>query len=96
MPPFALSCGSTRPPRGRKKRDVKAFCSTLTVSPHKSAAIINAIGEEIAAARNIAWIPSDFKKRDGYLRSCRMCREMDIYRQNYCGCRFSLTSEATE
>lgn len=79
-----------------KKEGLKAFCSTLTVSPHKNAAIINAIGEEIAAARNIAWIPSDFKKRDGYLRSCRMCREMDIYRQNYCGCRFSLTSEATE
>ncbi len=79
-----------------KKEGLKAFCSTLTVSPHKNAAIINAIGEEIAATRNIAWIPSDFKKRDGYLRSCRMCREMDIYRQNYCGCRFSLTSEATE
>lgn len=79
-----------------KREGLTAFCTTLTVSPHKNAAIVNAIGEEVAAARNILWIPSDFKKRSGYLRSCQMCRELDIYRQNYCGCRFSIAREENE
>lgn len=79
-----------------KREGVASFCTTLTVSPHKNAAIVNAIGEEVAAARNILWIPSDFKKRNGYLRSCQMCRELDIYRQNYCGCRFSIAREENE
>lgn len=79
-----------------KREGLTAFCTTLTVSPHKNAAIVNAIGEEVAAARNILWIPSDFKKRNGYLRSCQMCRELDIYRQNYCGCRFSIAREENE
>ena len=79
-----------------KREGLAAFCTTLTVSPHKNAAIVNAIGEEVAAARNILWIPSDFKKRNGYLRSCQMCRELDIYRQNYCGCRFSIAREKNE
>lgn len=79
-----------------KREGLTAFCTTLTVSPHKNAAIVNAIGEEVAAARNILWIPSDFKKCNGYLRSCQMCRELDIYRQNYCGCRFSIAREENE
>ena len=79
-----------------KREGLAAFCTTLTVSPHKNAAIVNAIGEEVAAARNILWIPSDFKKRNGYLRSCQMCRELDIYRQNYCGCRFSIARKENE
>ncbi len=79
-----------------KREGLTAFCTTLTVSPHKNAAIVNAIGEEVAAARNILWIPSDFKKRNGYLRSCQMCRELDIYRQNYCGCRFSIARKENE
>lgn len=79
-----------------KREGLAAFCTTLTVSPHKNAAIVNAIGEEVAAARNILWIPSDFKKHNGYLRSCQMCRELDIYRQNYCGCRFSIAREENE
>lgn len=79
-----------------KREGLTAFCTTLTVSPHKNAAIVNAIGEEVAAARNILWIPSDFKKRNGYFRSCQMCRELDIYRQNYCGCRFSIEREENE
>lgn len=79
-----------------KREGLNAFCTTLTVSPHKNAAIVNAIGEEISAAQNTLWIPSDFKKRNGYLRSCRMCRELGIYRQNYCGCRFSMPREENE
>ena len=65
------------------------FCTTLTVSPHKNAALINAIGAELAEKYAVKWLYSDFKKRDGYKRSIQLCRELGIYRQNYCGCRLT-------
>ena len=64
------------------------FCTTLTVSPHKNAEIINAIGEQIASEVGIAFLPSDFKKKNGYLRSIELSKQYGIYRQGYCGCRF--------
>ncbi|MBR2717453.1 MAG: epoxyqueuosine reductase QueH [Oscillospiraceae bacterium] len=65
------------------------FATTLTVSPHKNAQLINAIGAELAAQTGAAWLYSDFKKREGYKRSLELCRELEIYRQNYCGCRLT-------
>lgn len=62
------------------------FCTTLSVSPHKNAPLINTLGEKFAAQYGVDWLPSDFKKRGGYLRSTRLCAELGIYRQNYCGC----------
>ena len=62
------------------------FCTTLSVSPHKNAQLINSLGEKLSARYGVAWLPSDFKKRNGYLRSIQLCRELGIYRQNYCGC----------
>ena len=62
------------------------FATTLTVSPHKNAELINNIGYGAAERYGCAWLPSDFKKRGGYLRSIEICREYSIYRQNYCGC----------
>ena len=62
------------------------FGTTLTVSPHKNVPLINAIGEELAGKYAVRWLPSDFKKRDGYLRSIQLSREYDLYRQDYCGC----------
>ncbi len=62
------------------------FGTTLTVSPHKNAPLINAIGEELAGKYAVRWLPSDFKKRNGYLRSIQLSREYDLYRQDYCGC----------
>ena len=66
------------------------FATTLTVSPHKNAALINALGAEEASAAGVEYLPSDFKKRGGYQRSIVLCREYDIYRQQYCGCVFSM------
>ena len=66
------------------------FCTTLTVSRHKDAERINALGEEIGKAFGVAWLPSDFKKRGGELRSQRLSEQYGLYRQNYCGCEFSL------
>ena len=74
-----------------KERGFAYFCTTLTVSPHKNAALINAIGEDLAARRGVKWLPADFKKKDGYLRSIRLSREYGLYRQCWCGCTFSMT-----
>lgn len=62
------------------------FGTTLTVSPHKDAQLLNAIGSALERAYGVRWLPSDFKKRDGYLRSIRLSKEYGIYRQEYCGC----------
>ena len=66
------------------------YCTTLTVSRHKDAERINALGEELGKAFGVAWLPSDFKKRGGELRSQRLSEQYGLYRQNYCGCEFSL------
>lgn len=68
--------------------DFDAFATTLTVSPHKNAPLINKIGENIASTYGVQYLCSDFKKRDGYLRSTKLCKEWNIYRQSYCGCKF--------
>ncbi len=65
------------------------FGTTLTVSPHKNAELINAAGEAIGERYGVRWLPGDFKKQDGYLRSIRLSREYGLYRQCYCGCDFS-------
>ena len=62
------------------------FGTTLTVSPHKNAPMLNAIGEALGERYGVRWLPSDFKKRNGYLRSIQLSREYGIYRQEYCGC----------
>lgn len=65
------------------------FTTTLTISPLKNAAKINEIGERIAGECGISWLPSDFKKKDGYKRSIELSKEYDLYRQDYCGCIYS-------
>ncbi len=65
------------------------FTTTLTVSPRKNAAAINAIGNAAAAGLNTCYLASDFKKQDGFKRSCELSRNYSLYRQNYCGCRYS-------
>ncbi len=62
------------------------FGTTLTVSPHKDAPRLNQLGEALAERYGVSWLPSDFKKRDGYLRSIQLSRQYGIYRQEYCGC----------
>lgn len=65
------------------------FATTLTISPLKNAELINSIGENLAEGKKVKWLYSDFKKRDGYLRSIRLCEKYGLYRQNYCGCVYS-------
>lgn len=65
------------------------FATTLTISPLKNAQVINDIGEKIAEEYGVKYMPSDFKKKNGYKRSIELSREYDLYRQDYCGCIFS-------
>ena len=65
------------------------FATTLTLSPLKNADVINAIGEKIAEDVGIKYLPTDFKKKNGYKTSIELSKEFDLYRQNYCGCIFS-------
>ena len=70
------------------------FCTTLSVSPHKDAFFINEVGTGLAKEFGISFLPSDFKKRNGYLNSTLFCKEHNIYRQNYCGCIFSKNEQS--
>ena len=72
-----------------ERRGFEYFATTLTISPQKSSAALNAIGEKLAEGRKVKWLHSDFKKRGGYLRSCELAREHELYRQNFCGCKIS-------
>ena len=65
------------------------FCTTLTISPMKNAAALNEISVELSRIYPVKPLPSDFKKKGGYLRSIELSREYGLYRQNYCGCVFS-------
>lgn len=82
--------------RRAKEEGFGWFATTLTVSPHKDAARINALGEEAAARFGVRWLPSDFKKENGYLRSIQLSRQYDLYRQNFCGCPFSRRDGETD
>ena len=66
------------------------FTTTLSISPLKNAAKINEIGEELSKIYKVKLLPSDFKKKNGYKRSIELSREYELYRQDYCGCVFSL------
>ena len=65
------------------------FATTLTVSPYKNSKLINEIGLNIQDKYNIKYLVSDFKKKDGYKRSIQLSKEYNLYRQNFCGCKYS-------
>lgn len=65
------------------------FCTTLSISPHKNADKLMEIGEALSREYGVSYLPSDFKKRNGYKRSIELSRQHGLYRQNYCGCVFS-------
>jgi predicted adenine nucleotide alpha hydrolase (AANH) superfamily ATPase len=65
------------------------FTTTLTISPLKNAEKLNEIGYRVAGETGTVWLPSDFKKKGGFLRSTQLSAEYGLYRQNYCGCVFS-------
>lgn len=72
-----------------KEGGYRYFATTLTISPLKNAEVINAIGAQIGDREGVEYLPSDFKKKNGYKRSIELSKEYHLYRQNYCGCVFS-------
>lgn len=72
-----------------KENNYDFFCTTLTLSPYKNAKLINEIGFELEKEYDIKYLPSDFKKRDGYKKSIELSKIYNLYRQNYCGCIYS-------
>ncbi len=65
------------------------FTTTLSISPQKDSAVLNAIGKEVSDLCGVPYLFSDFKKRGGYKRSIELSAQFSLYRQNYCGCVFS-------
>ncbi len=66
------------------------FTTTLTISPHKQSKVIFEIAKEIAAKYELTFLDIDFKKQDGFLKTMKIAKEENFYRQNYCGCEFSM------
>lgn len=79
----------TEAARAAKELGLDYFATTLTLSPLKNAEKINEIGEELAKEYGVKYLSSDFKKKNGYLRSLELSKEYDLYRQDFCGCVFS-------
>jgi epoxyqueuosine reductase len=73
-----------------KKLGFDVFCSTLSISPHKDAQMINKIGLGLAEQYNISYLESDWKKQEGFKKACDISSQENFYRQEYCGCEFSI------
>lgn len=72
-----------------KRRGIPNLCTVLTVSPKKDASMVNRIGREEAEAAGVFFLEADLKKRDGFRKSVEISKRFGLYRQNYCGCRYS-------
>ena len=76
-----------------KENGFDYFTTTLSISPLKDAERLNSIGKELSEIYGVKYLFSDFKKRNGYLRSIELSKKYDLYRQDYCGCVFSAKRE---
>jgi hypothetical protein len=73
-----------------KKGRQDFFTTTLSMSPHKDSGAINKIGAEAENECGIKFLAKDFKEDEGFKKSCELSRKLGLYRQNYCGCEFSI------
>lgn len=76
--------------RAAKDGGFDLFAAVLTVSPHKDAALINRLGEEAGRLHGVQYLPTHLNKKGGFGRSVELSRRYGLYRQNYCGCVFSM------
>ena len=72
------------------------FTTTLTVSPHKNSQVINEVGRDIEDQYGYAYLPTDFKKNNGFLTSTKMTEAYHLYRQPYCGCIFGARDQGLD
>lgn len=73
-----------------KENNYDFFTTTLSVSPHKNSKMINEIGTKLEKEYSMPYLYSDFKKKEGYKRSIELSKKFNLYRQNYCGCKYSI------
>ena len=66
------------------------FTTTLTISPHKDAVLINRLGSAVAQKYGVEYLETNFKKKDGFKKSIELSHKHGLYRQDYCGCSYSL------
>ncbi len=73
-----------------KENGFAYFTTTLSISPHKDAERLNRFGQELARQYGLKYFTSDFKKQDGFKKASALSKELNLYRQDYCGCEFSI------
>ena len=73
-----------------KENDFEFLASTLTIGRNKKADVINPIGVKVASKYDLKFVEEDWKKRGGQEEACRLSRDEEMYRQSYCGCKFSI------
>lgn len=76
-----------------KELGIHCFTTTLTVSPHKVSRQVFAAGNAASQKYGVEFLQIDFKKRDGFLKTMKLAKENNFYRQQYCGCEFSMPSD---
>lgn len=72
-----------------KEKGFDYFTTTLSISPYKNSKVLNEIGEELGKEYEINYLYADFKKKDGYKKSIELSKKYNLYRQDYCGCKYS-------
>ena len=70
--------------------NIKIFTTSIVISPHKNFSKLTEIGSNIAKTYNLQYLAVDFKKKDGFLKTNKLANSLNLYRQNYCGCKFSM------
>lgn len=73
-----------------KELDFLKFTTSIVISPHKNFAKLTEIGQKIAEKYDLEYVAIDFKKKDGFLKTNKIANSLNLYRQNYCGCKFSI------
>lgn len=73
-----------------KESSIGIFTTTLTISPHKDVKLINRVGKDIAKEIKVEFLERVFRKANGFQKSVKLSKDLNLYRQNYCGCIFSL------
>ena len=91
---FGLRLGETA--KLAKAENYEYFATTLTVSPHKNSKLISQIGNALSEQHDIKYLDENFKKKDGFKRSIELSKEFGLYRQDYCGCKYSIWWDSEE
>lgn len=79
-----------------KEKGIGVFTTVLTISPHKNSSNINKIGSDIAQKYDIEFLEENFKKNDGFKKSLELSKKYELFRQNYCGCIYSIRDNSRQ